>query len=136
MAEESISSVPSWMLAADNHNLGESGSSWLDPESWSQKFGNAGKFITASLLAGYNGFANTARAVGKFAGLDTEQESTQALISSLIPTLVSTTGRIKKALSWQASLLVLSFPVWQARSFLTWGRKPCKLLPPEWWAAI
>ena len=82
MAEESISSVPAWMLAADNHNLGESGASWLDPESWSQKFGNAGKFITASLLAGYNGFANTARAVGKFAGLDTEQESTQSLISS------------------------------------------------------
>lgn len=82
MAENSISSVPSWMLAADNHNLGESGTSWLEPESWAEKFGNAGKFITASLLAGYNGFANTARAVGKFAGLDTEQESTQSLISS------------------------------------------------------
>lgn len=83
MAENSISSVPAWMLAADNHNLGNSGASWLEPESWAEKFGNSGKFITASLLAGYNGFANTARAVGKWAGLDTEQESTQALISSI-----------------------------------------------------
>ena len=83
MAENSMNSVPSWMLAADNHNLGNSGASWLDPESWSEKFGNSGKFITASLLAGYNGFANTARAIGKWAGMDTEQESTAALISGI-----------------------------------------------------
>ena len=82
MAEASTNSVPSWMVAADNHNLGSSGASWLDPESWERSLGNSGKFLTASLLAGYNGFANTARAVGKWAGLDTEQESTQALVSS------------------------------------------------------
>ena len=80
--ENSLLSVPRHMLAADTHNLATSGTSWLNPESWSEKFGNSGKFITASLLAGYNGFANTARAVGKWAGMDTEQESTAALISS------------------------------------------------------
>jgi hypothetical protein len=82
MTEASTNSVPGWMVAADNHNLGSSGASWLDPESWERSLGNSGKFLTASLLAGYNGFANTARAVGKWAGLDTEQESTQALVSS------------------------------------------------------
>ena len=81
--EQPLSSAPRYLVAADNHNLGNSGTSWLDPESWETKFQSAGKFIKASLLAGYNGFANTARMVGSWAGMETEQQSTLDFISGI-----------------------------------------------------
>lgn len=81
--DQQVQTTPAYLLAADNHNLGASQTSWLNPDDWETKFGNAGKFIKASLLSGYNGMANTARAVGSWAGLDTEQKSTLDFISGI-----------------------------------------------------
>lgn len=81
--EQDLNSMPRYLVAADNHNLGNNGSTWFDPDVWETRFGNAGKFVKASLLAGYNGFANTAKAVGSWAGMETEQQSTMDFISGM-----------------------------------------------------
>jgi len=81
--EDLYSQFPAYLGAADNHNLGNTGTSWLEPETYAAKFGNAGKFIAASVLSGTNSFYQSAIQVGKWAGADIDAESTQDFISSV-----------------------------------------------------
>src|SRR5689334_15971284 len=74
---------PLYVTAADNHNLGNTGTSWYDPDTWSQKFGNAGKFALTAVASGVNSFYNTGAAVGSFFGADTEQRNTADWISGI-----------------------------------------------------
>jgi len=71
------------ILAADNHNYGNIGTSWLDPGSWAQKVGNGGSLIATSILSGANSFYNTAVHVANWFGADVSQNNTQNWISSL-----------------------------------------------------
>lgn len=75
--------LASYVLAADSNNVLNTGTSWTDPESYTNALGNAGKFIATSLLSGANSFYNSAAAVGNWAGLDTQQNDTQKWITSL-----------------------------------------------------
>lgn len=76
--------VPSWMLAADNHNIGNNyGGSWFDPSTWEDKFSNAGKFIATSVLSGANSFYNSGVTVGNWFGAGAEERQTDQWISSL-----------------------------------------------------
>jgi hypothetical protein len=76
--------VPSYLMAADNHNLGNTmGGSWFDPETWSTKFSNAGKFIATAVLSGADSFYNTAATVGSWAGVSEGPHDTGEWISSL-----------------------------------------------------
>lgn len=77
-------SIPSYLLAADNHNIGNTrGGSWFDPDTWSEKFDNTGYFIGASILSGANSFYNTGATVGSWLGADTPQQDTQDFISGI-----------------------------------------------------
>lgn len=78
-----VFAAPSYLLAADNHNLGNNGSSWFNPETWGEKFGNAGKFISVSMLSGVNSFYNTAQTIGSWFGEDVVERDTAAFISEL-----------------------------------------------------
>lgn len=76
--------VPSWMVAADNHNIGNNyGGSWFEPSTWEDKFSNAGKFIATSVLSGANSFYNTGVTVGNWFGAGAEERQTDQWISSL-----------------------------------------------------
>lgn len=76
--------VPSYMLGADNHNIGNSlGGSWFDPATWETKFENSGKFIATSLLSGADSLYSSAATVANWFGADAHIEDTQAWISSL-----------------------------------------------------
>jgi hypothetical protein len=75
--------TPSFILAADNHNIGNTQSSWLDPSSWAEKFGNAGKFAVDSVLSGTNSFYNTGVTVGNWFGAGLETRDTADWISSI-----------------------------------------------------
>lgn len=81
--EDLYSQFPAYLGAADNHNLGNTGISWMEPETYAEKFGNAGKFIAASVLSGANSFYQTAVSVGKWAGADVDADTTQDFISSV-----------------------------------------------------
>jgi hypothetical protein len=72
-----------FMLAADNHNIGNTGTSWLDLNTWEQKIGNLGKLAATSILSGANSFYNTGVAVGNFFGADLTEENTQKFITGL-----------------------------------------------------
>lgn len=56
------------LKAADNHNIANDGSSWYDPT-------NLGMFAAASAVSGYLSLANTATAIGRWAGV-TDKEDT------------------------------------------------------------
>lgn len=76
--------VPSYLMAADNHNIGNTmGGSWFDPDTWSTKFSNAGKFIATSVLSGADSLYNTATTVGSWAGISEGPHDTGAWIASL-----------------------------------------------------
>jgi hypothetical protein len=76
--------VPSYIRAADNHNIGNSlGGSWFDPDTWATKFSNAGKFIATSVLSGADSLYNTAATVGSWAGVSDGPHDTGEWISSL-----------------------------------------------------
>jgi len=76
--------VPSYIRAADNHNIGNSlGGSWFDPDTWATKFSNAGKFIATSILSGADSLYNTAATVGSWAGISEGPHDTGEWISSL-----------------------------------------------------
>lgn len=75
--------LPDYMLAADIHNLGNTGTSWLDPDMYAQKFGNAGKLAVTSILSGANSFYNTAITVGNWFGANLQENKTQDWISQI-----------------------------------------------------
>ena len=78
-----MANLANYQIVADSHNVMNSGTSWLEPETWEKKLGNAGKFIATSLISGANSFYNTAVAVGNFAGLDVQENDTQRFISGI-----------------------------------------------------
>lgn len=75
--------LTSHILAADNHNIGNIGASWLDPEAWVDKVGDGGKLIATSMLSGANSFYNTAISVGNWFGADLSQSNTQTFIANI-----------------------------------------------------
>ena len=70
--------VPAYLRAADNHNLGNIGSSWFDVNP-----GNIPKFAAVSMLSGVNSFYNTGVAIGNFFGAGWKENKTDAWISSI-----------------------------------------------------
>lgn len=73
--------VPAYLLAADNHNLGNTRSSWFDPTSWDPT--GPGKFAAVSILSGANSFYNTGVAIANWFGADAEENDTKAWISEI-----------------------------------------------------
>ena len=71
-------SVPGYISAADNHNLGNVGSSWFDVNPL-----NLPKYAGLSILSGLNSFYNTGVKVGNFLGADLQENKTDSFISSL-----------------------------------------------------
>lgn len=81
----SYGSAPSYISAADSHNLGNGNSSWLDPTTWHpvDTAVHAGYFLTASLASGANSFYNTGAAVANWAGADVQQNDISTQLTSL-----------------------------------------------------
>jgi hypothetical protein len=76
--------IPSYLLAADNHNIGNSrGGSWLEPDTWGDKLEGAGKLIATGILSGANSFYNTGVTVANWFGADAELSDTKSFISNL-----------------------------------------------------
>lgn len=80
---ELFSSVPSYVMAADSHNIGASGgkTSWLEPETYVNALGNAGKFITVAAISGLDSFYRTGASVGNWMGGDFDERSTDTFIA-------------------------------------------------------
>lgn len=78
------SQVPGYLLAADNHNIGNTrGGSWFDVDTWGDKFSNAGKLLSTGVLSGANSFYNTGVTVGNWFGADAELNDTKAWITDI-----------------------------------------------------
>lgn len=75
--------LPAYILAADNHNIGNVRMSWTDPDAWERKLGNAGKFAAASVLSGVNSFYNSAVTVGNLLGGDFQENDTNLWLSKI-----------------------------------------------------
>jgi hypothetical protein len=78
-----MADIADYLLAADNHNYGNVGTSWLNPLDWGTKFGNVGKFSVDSILSGANSFYNTAVSVGNYFGANLQENDTAEWISSI-----------------------------------------------------
>lgn len=74
-------SLPTYITAADNHNLGSQGNSWFSDVTGS--ISRAPEFMAVSAISGLNSFYNTGVKVGNFFGADLQTQDTAALISGL-----------------------------------------------------
>lgn len=79
--------LPSYQIAADNHNYGNSNPSWTDTATWTNPttnpINNAGKFISVSLASGLNSFYNTGVAVANWFGADVKENDIGQTLSAL-----------------------------------------------------
>ena len=78
-----MADLTSLALAADSHNIMNTGTSWAEPSTWETKLGNAGKFIATAAMSGANSFYNSAVSVGNWAGLDAQERDTAKWVSSV-----------------------------------------------------
>jgi hypothetical protein len=81
MASETT--VPAYIIAADNHNIGNVRMSWADPDAWERKLGNIGKYAATSILSGVNSIYNSAVTVGNALGGDFEENNTGLWLSQI-----------------------------------------------------
>jgi hypothetical protein len=77
-SESSFASVPGYLKAADNHNVGNVGGSWFDYNPL-----NIPKFAAVSVLSGLNSFYNTGAMIGNFFGANIKENKTDAWIASI-----------------------------------------------------
>jgi hypothetical protein len=82
MPDPSSQEVPAYLLGADNHNIGNQGSSWFDPSTWGDRAGNALKFGAVSVLSGGAQLYNSGVAIGNWFGADAQESSIQDIVSS------------------------------------------------------
>jgi hypothetical protein len=75
--------VPAYIIAADNHNIGNVRMSWADPDAWERKIGNIGKYAATSILSGVNSIYNSAVTVGNALGGDFEENNTGLWLSQI-----------------------------------------------------
>jgi hypothetical protein len=78
-----MADLQSYLTAADNHNIGNQNTSWLNPEDWGTKFGNIGKFAATSVLSGANSFYNSGIAIGNLFGAGLQENDTSGWISAV-----------------------------------------------------
>ena len=76
------SSQASWKLAADNHNIGNTGGSWYDPSTWADKAEGALKMAAVSMTSGAASLYNSGVAVGNILGGDFEEAKTKDILQS------------------------------------------------------
>lgn len=74
--------VPAYLLAADNHNIGNQNSSWFDPTTWGDRAGNALKFGAVSVISGGAQLYNSGVAIGNWFGGDAQASAIQDVVSS------------------------------------------------------
>lgn len=77
------SSLPSYIYAADSHNIGNDNFQFTDPSTWSQALENTGKFILGATLSSAHSFYNTGVAVGNFLGADLEEANTAQTLADI-----------------------------------------------------
>jgi hypothetical protein len=88
---------PSYIMGADNHNIGNDSSSWFDPSTWGTKVGNAGKFLAVSALSGAGSLYDSAATVANWAGADIKIADTAEWITSLDDDLGAYYGENRQA---------------------------------------
>lgn len=85
-ASDLVSMSPGYLLAADNHNIGNSldvTKSWLDPQKYIDGGDAAWKFIATAALSGADSMYNSAVTVGNIFGAEAKLSNTGAWVSSL-----------------------------------------------------
>jgi hypothetical protein len=74
--------LPAYLLAADNHNLANNNTSWLNPLDWGDKLGNVGKFTVSAITSGVSSIYNSGAAAGNFFGADIEEMNTASTLAA------------------------------------------------------
>lgn len=80
-----LSYAPNYLVAADNHNIGNSlgTSSWFDPETYSNGLEKAAKFSAVALLSGVDSLYNSGVVASNFLGAEADESNTQSWISGI-----------------------------------------------------
>lgn len=90
--------VPSYLLGADNHNIGNQGSSWFDPSTWGERAGNGLKFGAVSVISGASQLYNSGVAIGGWVGLgDGQTKDIQDIVGGLDSDLGEYYGKNRQA---------------------------------------
>lgn len=75
--------VPNYYYGTDNHNYGNGNFAFTDPSTWGTGLDNAGKFVVASAVSGFNGIANSAIKAANWVGADIQENDTAAQLAAI-----------------------------------------------------
>lgn len=78
-----LDEIPAYLLGADNHNMGNTGKSWFDPETWTDAVGNGFKMIASAVVSGATQLYNGGIGIGNVLGANAEEADIENVITSL-----------------------------------------------------
>ena len=80
-----IPAIPSYLVGADNHQLGNTGSSILDPRTWGDRIDNGFKFSVSAITRAVSSTYNSAVSVGELLGVadDSDKASTKEWLQNM-----------------------------------------------------
>lgn len=97
MPDPTTQEVPAYLLGADNHNIGNQGSSWFDPTTWGERAGNGVKFAAVSMISGGAQLYNSGVAIGNWFGADAQETAIGDIVTSIDSDLGAYYGENREA---------------------------------------
>lgn len=120
-----LPATPSYLVGADNHQIGNTGSSIFDPTTWGDRIDNGFKFSVSALTRAVTSTINSAVTVGSWAGLadDSNKVSTQDWLTSMDDDLGQYYSQNKSAVDTVGDVGAAFIPGLGGIKVLNWAQK-------------
>lgn len=121
----SLPAVPSYLVGADNHQLGNTGSSLLDPTTWGERVDNGFKFSVSAITRAVASTFNSAVQVGELIGVtdDTDKVSTKEWLQNMDDDLAQYYTRNQSAIDTVGDVAGMFAPGLAGIKVLNWAQK-------------
>lgn len=122
-----FSGVPSYMVAADSHNMGNNQGSLLDPTTWPDRAGNAAKFALSATARAVTSTWNIVPTVGNWFGADLEKADTESILRGFDDNLGDYYAANRTSVDIVGDVAASLVPGLAGVKVLNWGQKALAL---------
>ena len=124
-----LPSTPSYLVSADDHQIGQTGSSLLDPTTWGDRADHAFEFSVSALTRAVASTWNSVNTVGKLVGAtnDSEDLNTQDMLSGMDDDLGKYYAANSGAINMVGDVAAMFAPGLAGTKLLNWGQKALEI---------
>ncbi len=124
-SEFNIPATPSYLVGADNHQLGNTGSSILDPTTWGDTADHAFKFSVSALTRAVSSTYNSAVSVGSLVGItdDSDKANTRDWLQGMDDDLAQYYDRNQSSINVVGDAVGMFAPGLAGMKVLNWAQK-------------